>query len=143
MLKLLIFIIAFWLNACTSLPKVQQLPVQAQPLRTFKVEHNQQASLLTVQFEKTQWRWIQTDPLGSPQARVLLTKNGWSNDGFVIPNRQAQLLFMALANIMNQAQPPFQLDERWKIEKFNENQSYFLITLPDETEWKVKELGDK
>ena len=64
-----------------------------------------QTSLLTVQFQPKQWRWVQTDPLGSPFARLLLTKQGWKNDGFVMPNKQAQGLFLALATAFTEQQP--------------------------------------
>ena len=40
-----------------------------------------------------------------PIARLLLTKQGWKNDGFVMPNKQAQGLFLALATAFTEQQP--------------------------------------
>ena len=99
MMKYVLLLCCLVLTACTSLPTVKQLPPQQQNIRVFKVEqlnaqHQlQQASLLTLQTEPQQWRWVQTDPLGAPLARVILTTQGWQNDGFVMPNQQAKLLF--------------------------------------------------
>ena len=59
------------LTACSTLPTVKQLPAH-QGIRIFKVEQVtaenqlQQASLLTLQMDAQQWRWVQTDPLGAP-----------------------------------------------------------------------------
>ncbi len=137
MLKFSTIIFAFFLTACMSLPKVEQLPVQAQETRLFKVEQSGQASLLSIQFEKVQWRWVQTDPLGAPIARVVLSKNGWANDGFVMPNNQARQLFSALAVALNPQNPPFKLNADWKIIS---NPPHFTITLPDGSLWQIDEL---
>ena len=100
------------LTACSTLPTVKQLPAH-QGIRIFKVEQVtaenqlQQASLLTLQMDAQQWRWVQTDPLGAPLARVILTKQGWQNDGFVMPNQQARQLFSALSTALNPQQPLF------------------------------------
>jgi len=98
------------LTACSTLPNIEALPEVKTDSRTFKVEQLaeqqvKQTSLLTVQFQPEQWRWVQTDPLGSPIARLLLTKQGWKNDGFVMPNKQAQGLFLALATAFTEQQP--------------------------------------
>ncbi|WP_293730521.1 hypothetical protein [uncultured Actinobacillus sp.] len=137
MLKFGLIIFAFFLTACTTLPKVEQLPEQAQTNRLFKVEQAGQASLLSIQFEKEQWRWVQTDPLGAPIARVVLSKKGWANDGFVMPNGQARQLFTALAVALNPKNPPFKLTDDWKI---SQNPPHFTITLPDKTQWQIDEL---
>lgn len=137
MLKSLLFSVVFLLTACTSLPKVQHFPERAPSVSTFKVENSGHLSLLFVQFEPAQWRWIQTDPLGAPIARVLLTTKGWQQDGFVMPNQQAKLLFSALANELSPNQPIFELDNGWKVEK---QANRFVIVLPDETIWKVETL---
>lgn len=137
MLKSSLFSFILFITACTTLPEVKQLPPQADKVKTFQVETKGQSSLLFVQFAENQWRWIQTDPLGAPIARVLLTPNGWQQDGFVMPNRQAQQLFTALANALNPENPPFQLDKRWSIEQ---QPTHFFIALPDGTQWTVKTL---
>ena len=137
MLKSLLITFVLFLTACSNLPSVEQLPAQTQKTRLFKVEQAGQASLLSVQFEPHQWRWVQTDPLGSPIARVLLSQNGWANDGFVMPNNQAKQLFSAMAVALNPQQPPFKLNDNWKIEK---NPPHFTITLPDGTLWQIDEL---
>ena len=106
---LLLWTLTF-LTACSTLPNIEALPEVKEDSRTFKVEQLaeqqvKQTSLLTVQFQPEQWRWVQTDPLGSPIARLLLTKQGWKNDGFVMPNKQAQGLFLALATAFTEQQP--------------------------------------
>lgn len=139
MLKLLSFCFIFLLGACTVLPEIKQLPPQIESVKSFKVENNGQQSLLLIQFYENKWRWIQTDPLGSPLARVILTPNGWQNDGFVMPNQQAKLLFSAVANVLNPNEQPFQLDSRWRLEI---NSPEFFITLPDGSQWKIRELQE-
>ncbi|PJG84356.1 hypothetical protein [Conservatibacter flavescens] len=137
MLKFITLIFTLFLTACVNLPRVVQLPEQAQSVRVFKVENGGQRSLLTVQFTPNQWRWVQSDPLGAPIARVILTQQGWENDGFVMPNRQARLLFSALAVALNSEMPPFELNGDWKI---RQNAPHFEIALPDNSVWFVEEL---
>jgi len=137
MLKFWIVIFTLFLTACTSLPSVKTLPAQTKNIRLFKVESRGQANLLSVQFEANQWRWVQTDPLGSPKARVVLNQNGWKNDGFIMPNQQAKQLFTAIAVALNPGNPPFELNKDWRIQRQGTN---FTITLPDDSEWKVDEL---
>lgn len=134
-----LFLILCILTACSSI-SVQQLPKQDVEQRLFKVEQiqpKQETSLLAVQFSTEQWRWVQTDPLGAPIARLLLTKQGWQNDGFVMPNRQSEQLFSALANGLNPTNPLFILGNDYQIKKTSD----FLIYLPDKSEWKVNELA--
>lgn len=139
------------LTACQSLPMVERLPQQPVESRSFKVEQQtplKQASLLIVQFEPEQWRWVQTDPLGAPIARLILSKNGWQNDGFVAPNRQAQWLFSAIAVQLNPKSPPFAIEKRgneyllnnkivWQTEPQKQG---FRIKLADKSEWLVEPL---
>lgn len=161
MKKFILFVLNFlFLTACTNLLEVQQLPKQTPQARLFKVEQLnrdksvQQASLLTLQVENAQWRWVQTDPLGSPIARVVLSEKGWQNDGFVMPNPQAVKLFSAIATYLNPNQPLFQFSqitqeershiyfiknqEVWRI---TENPPQFLIKLADESQWNIEELA--
>lgn len=150
-----LFLILCVLTACSSI-SVQQLPKQDVQQRLFKVEQiqpKQETSLLAVQFSTEQWRWIQTDPLGAPIARLLLTKQGWQNDGFVMPNRQAQQLYSALATALNPTQPLFQFSdiqqttsgqiysinyqEMWRI---SQQRNQFQITLADGSQWQIEPL---
>ncbi|WP_324682661.1 hypothetical protein [Bibersteinia trehalosi] len=147
MMRRYIFLAIFsgFLTACQTLPEPVQLPSQVESIKSFKIEQQTpkyQTSLLIVQFESQHWRWILTDPLGSPLARLILTPKGWQNDGFVMPNSQAKALFTALAVALNPSTPPFKLDEKWTIAKPEKSASYFLIGLPDNTWWKVEELSE-
>lgn len=153
------------LIACSTLPNIEALPEVKTDSRTFKVEQLaeqqvKQTSLLTVQFQPEQWRWVQTDPLGSPIARLLLTKQGWKNDGFVMPNKQAQGLFLALATAFTEQQPDakhltlmnvdvsyqqntaiYQQNGRflWNVRK--QSNQYF-IQLADGSRWQIEELNN-
>lgn len=158
--------ITFWLTAlavllltaCSSSLQVKSLPEQSQPLRTFKVEQlkpQPQLSLLAVQFEPNQWRWVQTDPLGSPLARVIFDQQGWRNDGFIMPNKQAEQLFSALTVALNPTTPPFQLERKitkdgeqdyqqgkflWRIKNVAKNPPQFEVSLADQSLWRISEL---
>ncbi|WP_439287455.1 hypothetical protein [Lonepinella sp. BR2357] len=176
MKKYLFFIFVFFITSCTSL-QVQQLPVQQENIRVFKIEqfnHStdftsliqnpllleninitlKQQSLLSIQFSPTQWRWVQTDILGAPLARVVLTQNGWQNDGFIMPNKQAEKLFSALATELNPTTAIFQLsqiniDRHHKIYKLGDqtiwliqhNQQSFQIILDDNSYWRISEIS--
>lgn len=126
MLKKAIF--AFFsviLTACSTLA-VRELPIQSSESQMLKIEQQQplqQSSLLVVQFESEQWRWVQTDPIGRPLARLLLSQNGWQNDGFIAPNPQAQQLFGAIATALNPKQPPFAFS---RIEPHTTHNDYYV-----------------
>lgn len=147
------------LTACSSLPTVKQLPAH-QGIRIFKVEQVtaenqlQQASLLTLQMDPQQWRWVQTDPLGAPLARVILTKQGWQNDGFVMPNQQARQLFSALSTALNPQQPLFDFSvvrpisngadyfvKQKKVWQIRQLPSMIEIDLSDHSHWRIEELN--
>ncbi|QBQ63927.1 hypothetical protein EXH44_06610 [Actinobacillus indolicus] len=150
-----LFLILCVLTACSSI-SVQQLPRQDVEQRLFKVEQlqpKQETSVLAVQFSTEQWRWVQTDPLGAPIARLLLTKQGWQNDGFVMPNRQAQQLYSALATALNPNQPLFQFSDiqqttsgqiysinYQKVWRISQQQNQFQITLADGSQWQIEPL---
>ncbi|QIW16735.1 hypothetical protein A4G20_10545 [Pasteurellaceae bacterium RH1A] len=157
-MKKLFAIFCLFLTACTSLPAVKDLPAQEVESRLFKVEEIEnkqvkQVSLLTVQFEPNQWRWVQTDPLGAPLARVLLSKQGWQNDGFIMPNAQARQLFAALATGLNKDTNLFDFSQ---IERTASGQVFYIhhkkvwkidrslptleIELADGSVWKIEEL---
>ncbi|OOH90686.1 hypothetical protein BMT54_04325 [Pasteurellaceae bacterium 15-036681] len=155
----LLFLVCTILSACSSPLKIQQLPIQTAESQTFKVEqltatqHVQQASLLTVQYEQQQWRWVQTDPLGAPIARLLLTKDGWQNDGFVMPNNQAKQLYSALATALNPKQPLFEFSQiqnengaqhfyinHKKVWAIKQQNNLFKIDLSDQSQWQIEQL---
>ncbi|MDP8033775.1 hypothetical protein QJU43_06075 [Pasteurella atlantica] len=154
-----IFVILF-ITACSSSFKVIDLPKQAQDSRLFKIEQQDnknniiRSSLLSIQFENEQWRWVQVDPLGSPIARVLLSKQGWQNDGFIMPNSQAQQLFYAIATGLNPNQPLLNFSQiqrtssgqiYWiknkKVWKISQKKHILYITLADNSYWKVEEIN--
>lgn len=154
-------VVTGWLVACSSLVPVRGLPQQQNvDSRLFKIErfdeHKRlyQSSLLAIQFELQQWRWIQTDPLGAPIARLILTKSGWKNDGFVMPNNQAKQLFSALATALNQNHPLFEFSaidtvDNAKVYRINnkvvwkitQDPPHYLITLSDQSYWRIEELN--
>ncbi|WP_419540276.1 hypothetical protein [Pasteurella oralis] len=154
--KIMLFWLLLILNACSSLPLLAPLPQQSLANRTFVVTQQQphnEKSLLVLQFQAQQWRWVQTDPLGAPIARLLLTQQGWQNDGFVMPNKQAQQLFSAIATYFTASQPLFAFSQ---IEATARGQDYFInskkvwtlaprnngvkIYLVDGSEWLIEEL---
>ena len=154
--KVISILVLSLLVACSSSFNVKQLPAQSIDSRLFKVEQLQPKSetgLLAVQFSSEQWRWVQTDPLGAPIARLLLTKQGWQSDGFVMPNRQAQQLYSALATALNPTQPLFRFSdiqhtasgriysindqEVWRI---SQQKNQFRITLADGSQWQIEPL---
>ncbi|OOF83711.1 hypothetical protein BKG93_09325 [Rodentibacter ratti] len=156
---LLVGLFSLFLIACSSLPTVQTLPPQPKTERLFKVEQRdlngdlKQASLLSLSAQPTAWRWVQSDPLGSPIARVILNNNGWQNDGFVMPNQQAKQLFSAIATALNTT-PLFAFSH---IERTLQATTYFVnkkqvwriipqqsgidIELPDMSYWHIEELN--
>lgn len=155
----LVSLTCLFLMACSSLPRVQSLPPQQKTERLFKVEQHEngklkQASLLVLSAQPQAWRWVQSDPLGAPIARVILDKNGWQNDGFVMPNQQAKQLFSAIATALNTKQPLFVFSH---IEQNSQGISYFVdkkqvwriipqvsgmeIELPDMSYWYIEELN--
>ncbi|QIM62059.1 hypothetical protein A1D29_01325 [Pasteurellaceae bacterium Orientalotternb1] len=144
------------LAGCSSSLQVVQLPPQPTESRLFAVEQlqpQQEKSLLAVQFSPNNWRWVQTDPLGAPLARVQLTQSGWQNDGFVMPNAQAIQLFAALATALNPSQPPFAFsrienglqgkiyfDSNRKLWEISQQSQQINIRLGDQSQWRLTEL---
>lgn len=140
MMKLGLIFVLFFITACSNLTMIgNHLPPQEKKVRLFKVENSAKSSLLSIQFMPHQWRWVQTDPLGAPITRMILTKEGWQYDGFITRNSQAKNLFSALSNALNPNNLLFKLDDNWKIEK---NIPHFLIISPDGNEWKIEELEE-
>lgn len=154
--RLIVPIFAIFLTACSQTLGVKSLPPQPTESRLFAVEQlepKQEKSVLVVQFQPEMWRWVQTDPLGSPIARLQLSQAGWQNDGFVPPNPQAKWLFSALASAFNRQQPLFEVS---RIEPLASGERYFQqhkwlwdirqqhqqtwITLNDQSQWRITEL---
>ncbi|OOF40536.1 hypothetical protein BKK47_03810 [Rodentibacter mrazii] len=156
---LLLGLFGLFLMGCSSLPMVQTLPLQQKTERLFKVEQRdvngklKQTSLLSLSAQPQAWRWVQSDPLGVPIARVILTNKGWQNDGFVMPNQQAKQLFSAIATALNTKQ----LFAFSHIERTPQATLYFVdkkqvwriitrlsgidIELPDMSYWHIEELN--
>lgn len=145
------------LTACNnSQLKIQELPIQLEDSRLFALTQHSpktEQSLLIIQFSPIMWRWIQTDPLGSPLARLQLTHSGWKNDGFVMPNSQAEQLFSAITTYLSPNNPPFVFN---KIQLTTIGKDYFVnnkkvwqitpqkigvtITLADKSIWYLEEI---
>lgn len=98
--KFVLLAVTILITACSSSLKVLELPQVKTDSRFFVITQQfprSEKSLLVIEVQSRQWRWVQTDPLGVPIARLVLSKAGWQNDGFVMPNKQAKQLFSAIA----------------------------------------------
>lgn len=85
--------------ATSTLPRQLSTPSQVQTYKLSLVTGPGQAedSLLVVQPEaQGASRWIQTNALGAPLARLVLRDGTWQTDGFLPPNPQARHLFEAI-----------------------------------------------
>lgn len=122
------------LLACSATPPVHaRLMLPENTVLWWQVEELDQAgnvrqsSLLSAQtLADGQTRWLQTDPLGAPQARLIATQNGWKSDGFAPPNRAAEQLFEQLAQTIHAAsRPAAEAQEieasgiRWRVRTIN------------------------
>ncbi len=104
MKKQFYFICLACLTACSSYRIQHNTPIllPEQPvwlqLEQLDVSGNVlQTSLLSVQGDNQgATRWVQTDMLGAPQARLVWQNGKWRNDGFMPPNRAAQKLYEQL-----------------------------------------------
>ena len=85
--------------ASSILPRQYNEPAQVQSYKLSLVTAPGQTedTLLIVQPEAGgASRWIQTNPLGAPLARLLLRDGVWTTDGFAPPNPRARQLFEAI-----------------------------------------------
>lgn len=85
--------------ATSVVPRQYSGPSQVQSWKLSLVTASGQAedSLLVIQPEaQNATRWIQTNPLGAPLARLSLHDGRWSTDGFLPPNPRARQLFEAI-----------------------------------------------
>lgn len=98
----LCMMLVLFLVGCTAtsvLPRQISEPAQ---IRSYKLSlvtgpGQTEDSLLVVQPESGgASRWIQTNALGAPLARLQLRDGNWSTDGFLPPNPQARRLFEAI-----------------------------------------------
>ena len=96
--------------ATSTLPRQYSSPSQVQSWKLSLVTASGQTedSLLVIQPEaQNATRWIQTNPLGAPLARLSLHDGRWRTDGFLPPNPRARQLFEAIiAAQMPRAQWP-------------------------------------
>lgn len=154
--KLGVWICLFTVWGCAVPLTVKQLPPSAPESRLFKLVQLQPKSgttLLALQSSPQQWRWVQTDALGAPVARLLLTWQGWRNDGFIMPNSQARQLFSAIAVYLYPLPPLFEFSE---IRRAADGLYYYIrgtevwrimptaqgadIVLPDASRWRLEEI---
>ncbi len=95
--------------------------------------------LLVVQREDAALRWSLFDPMGVPQARQMLERGQWRNDGFLRPNAQARELFAAL---MFAWTPQADLDaaygaSSWRTVKSQSGATQRVLQLNGQVRWTV------
>ncbi len=159
--------VAWILAGCAvsdGLPKLQTWPKwQSGETRWFKLESLDaggnvlQTSLLAVQPEQDTLRFVQTDPLGAPVSRQVLSRKGWANDGFVAPNAEARRLFGALLPLLaapGQAVYPQQQSrqeqgetvyfqqnhELWRSRLSADGQTF--IRFPNQKQWRISPVEE-
>lgn len=140
--KSILFLTLILITACSSSLKVLELPqskIESQLFIITQQSPKSEKSLLAVEFQPEQWRWVQTDPLGAPISRLILNKKGWQNDGFVMPNKQAQQLFSAIATYLS---PTAIFDVQNKDNQYIQN-NQFMWQLSPQKNGVIIELGDK
>ncbi|STZ75713.1 hypothetical protein [Bergeriella denitrificans] len=161
-MRIWILLAALFLAACsvTTLPEPQQISALADGGRWFKLEKNTadgstQTSLLAVAPVAGGLRFVQTDALGAPLSRQIVSGKGWRNDGFVPPNAESRRLFAAILPLLaadgDTALYPdvdkvpsaqgalfrYRGQEVWQIAARGQD---FEITFPDRSRWLVQPL---
>ncbi|RIY36824.1 hypothetical protein [Psittacicella gerlachiana] len=132
------------LASCSNFPQVSQIPhTSLASTYLFKVEElapKNRSSLLVVQIEAQQWRWILNDPLGAPLSRMLLTSKGWQREGFVPPNEQAKYLFAAIASYLAPQTKIFAVTQRQEqgIIDYYQQQRLVWSLVPSASNLKIK-----
>lgn len=134
--KIIPFIASLLLLAACAAPYApQDLPhLSSEQMLWFQLDqldaggHVIQTSLLSVQGENDgSTRWVQTDAFGVPQARMLARADGWRQDGFAPPNREARALFAAMfPHIKRGFRQPEILQtqsQRWRITPIDQEKS--------------------
>lgn len=96
-------------------------------------------------------RFVQTDALGAPVSRQILSAAGrWANDGFLPPNPQARRLFAAVAQQHGFAAyadtaaddgrtVSRQKQRLWTVQQENGRHVYLF---PDQTRWQVSPIEE-
>lgn len=97
-------------------------------------------------------RFVQTDALGAPVSRQILSASGrWANDGFLPPNPQARRLFGAVAQQHGFAADADtaadnggrtvsrQKQKRWTVQQENGRDVYIFS---DQTRWQVSPIEE-
>lgn len=91
-------------------------------------------------------RFVQTDALGAPVSRQILSAAGrWTNDGFLPPNPQARRLFAAVAQQHGFAADnggrtvSRQKQKRWTVQQENGRHVYIFS---DQTRWQVSPIEE-
>lgn len=156
---------ALVLAACTSgVPKPRTVPALGQTagnwfqLTQYDAGGNViQNSLLAVEQNKDSVRFVQTDALGAPLARQVLTQKGWRNDGFVMPNAAARRLFGAMLPVLAEDSVDVYPDlesrtitgkgecyhqlgrELWCVVR---DMQRWQVTFPDNTKWAVTPIQE-
>lgn len=115
----------------------------------------QNQSLLAVERDADGLRFVQTTALGAPIARQVLRAEGWSNDGFVMPNAPSRALFTALLPLLalspnSEIYPQLTRSqendatvfrqngqEQWRLLRLKDGDE---IRFPDGKTWKIKEI---
>ncbi|MDO5356959.1 MAG: hypothetical protein Q4E77_05635 [Conchiformibius sp.] len=106
-MKRLLYIAALGLSACAVRPPADRPVLPENQVCWFQAERlasdggTVQTALLSIQGESgDRTRWLLADAFGAPQARLLLSAQGWQRDGFAPPNRAAQQLFNKLIPLL-------------------------------------------
>lgn len=155
---LLLLSIALLISACQSLPHPQNIPhittEQWYQIGQYTNGTLQQSSLLAIENVSGGLRFVQTDALGAPIARQLLTTNGWQNDGFVMPNTDARQLYTALLPILSSNIPPIYpqlqryttaestvfLDGKRELWRTSQQNQQYHIAFPNQTDWVIQPI---
>lgn len=152
------------LAACTAdrLPKPQTLPQLNGGSGWFRLEERDaggqpvRQSLLAVEQGADEIRFVQTDALGAPLSRQILDKQGWRNDGFIMPNAVSRRVFGAMLPILAKdaravypqlRQIPSDEGECYgqhskKLWCTTRSGGGYLITFPDRTQWAVTPIQE-
>ncbi|RIY31653.1 hypothetical protein CKF54_06340 [Psittacicella hinzii] len=128
-MKKILLLLAVFLAACSSQPQIKNFPnstnlASQYVFKLVDTSNNDQASLLVLLVSPEQWRWLQSDPLGVPITRLVMSAKGWERDGFVPPsNVQTRYLFAAIAMYLV---PDNQLVNYSERKDFADHQEYYL-----------------
>lgn len=170
-----LFILTAALVACSSLqtdlPQPQTVPSVVSDGQWYKLERTDnggtvaETSLLAVESVSDGLRFVQTNALGAPVSRQILTAKGWRNDGFVMPNAASRRLFAALlpliaadraallypeAELRPSEHHAFCPDGEGALFRYRNRDLWctaqqnggFVITFPDRSRWQVSPIEE-